>query len=281
MARTQTEILDAIRADFVANLTLQEAYGLDPELTFAQQFSTVSLEAIITYIVASAIYLHELIVDQKATELETQIAAEYPFSFAWYEREAKKFQLGDTLAYDEATYKFTYPVFDEDKQIIKYVAIRQREVSGVTTLQVFAAKADKVALSAPELAAFSTYMEEIAAAGTHFQFISLAPDQLEIESTIVYDPQVIDGNGNSLADGTNTVETAINSYLNGIKYSGIFNRTKLVDAIQQAAGVLDVALGDVYLNAGLNNAQSFESPSGFFEAYVITTTYTAGNKNDY
>jgi len=41
------------------------------------------------------------------------------------------------------------------------------------------------------------------------------------------------------------VEDAINNYLHGIVYGGSLNKTKLVDAIQGAAGVVDVVLGEV------------------------------------
>lgn len=281
MTRTLDEIVQAIRADFVANITLTETYGLDQTKTFDEQFSKVSLEAILTYIVASAIYLHELIIDSKQTDIEAQIGAAYPFSPQWYHDQALLFQYGDSLAFDESTYKFNYAIVDSAKQIVQFVAIRQREIEGVTKLQVFAAKAEKVALSASELAAFTAYVQQIGAAGTHFEFISLNPDQLVINLTVTYNPQLIDGIGTLLADGSNPVNDAVTDYLDGIKYSGKFNRTKLVDAIQEALGVFDIVLGDVSMNGDLTNTQSFESPSGFFKAQTINVTYTAGNADDY
>lgn len=281
MARTIDQIKQAIRADFVANITLQEAYGLDPAKSFDEQFSNVSIEAIWTFIVASAIYLHELIMDKKQADIEAQIAATYPFSFAWYYDQAKAFQLGDTLQFDESTYKFTYPVVDESKQVIEHVAIRQREIAGVTKLQVFAAKANKAALSASELAAFEAYIKKIGAAGTHFEFISLNPDQLEVNLTVTYDPQLVDSSGALIADGTKPVDDAVATYLDTIKYSGKFNRTRLIDSVQAAAGVFDAVLGDVNMNGDLTNTQQFESPSGFFQAQTINVTYTPGNADDY
>ena len=279
--RTFKEILDAIRADWVASFVLQDSYGIDPEKTFEEQFSAVSIEAIMTYVSASAIYLHELVVNAKANELEAKIASEYPFKKDWYKRQALAFQLGDLIVFDEDSQKFGYPVADESKQIVKFVAIRERVIEGVTKLQVYVTKADKAALSAGELSAFSAYMKQIAAAGTHFQFISLAPDQLTIKITVTYNAQLIDSNGNALADGTKPVDLAITAYLDSIKYSGMFNRTRCIDAVQAASGVLDAVLGDVTMNADLVNTQLFESPSGFFQASTINVIYTAGNADDY
>lgn len=277
MARTLDEIKAAIRADFVGNITLQEAYGLDATKTFDEQFSAVSLESIWTFIVATAIYLLELIIDQKQTDIESMIASDYPFSFPWYYDMARQFQLGDSLVFDETTYKFAYATPDATKQIVQYVAIRQREVSGVTKLQVYSAKANKAALSASELAAFQAYIQQIGAAGTHFEFISLAPDALTINLTVTYDPQVVGYDGTRLNGTGKPVDEAVAAYLDGIKYSGSFSRTKLVDAVQAADGVIDVVIGDVDLNGELANGQTFESPSGFFTAETINVTYTAGN----
>jgi hypothetical protein len=273
MARTLDEIKQAIRADFVANITLQEAYGLDPAKTFDEQFSKVSLEAVFTFIVASAIYLFELIVDQKKAEVENMVAVEMPFSIPWYYAKSLAFQLGDLVTFDETTYKFAYPVIDETKRIVKYAAIRQREVSGVTRLQVFASKANKAALTANELNAFKAYIKGIGAAGTHFDFVSLAPDQLTINLTVYYNPQLIGGDGTSTSGGNKPVNDAIDSYLGAIKYGGAFNRTKLIDVVQAASGVYDAVLGDVRMNGDLVNTQSFESPSGFYVAATVTAIY--------
>jgi len=159
------------------------------------------------------------------------------------------------------------------KQIIKFTTIRQRQVEGVTKLQVFATKANKTALTTDELAAFSAYITQTGAAGTHFEFISLNPDQLIINLTVYYDPQILSSTGVSLSDGTKPIEISINSYLNGIKYGGTFNRTRQTDAVQLASGVNDVVLGDISVNADLNNLQSFESASGFYTAQTINAIY--------
>ena len=279
--RSHTEILSAIRADFVANLALQEAYEIDAEKTFEEQFSQISVESALTYIVASAIYLHELIVNDKATELESKIASEYPFTKNWYKVQFLAFQLGDNLVFDEIEQKFQYPAIDESKQKVKFVAIREREVEGVSKLHVYVTTSDKAALTVGELDAFKAYAKQIGAAGTHFQFTSLAPDQLEINLVVTYNPQLLGNSGESLADGINTVNNAIAAYLDGIRYSGMFNRTKCIDSVQNATGILDAVLGGMKMNGDTVNTQSFESPSGFFNAQTINVTYTAGNADDY
>ena len=148
-------------------------------------------------------------------------------------------------------------------------------------MQIYAAKTGKAALSAPELAAFQSYIKQIGAAGTHFQFISLGPDQLQITLNVTYNPQIISGTGEMHDSGAKTVDSAITDYLNNIKYSGRFNRSGLIDAVQNAQGVLDAVLGVVKMNGDTIDTQSFESPSGFYNASAINVTYTAGDIDDY
>lgn len=275
MGRTLNEILLATRQAWVEDQVLRGVYGLDVDKSWDDQFSAVSVESAITYVVSYVIWLYEQIVFANSTEISAQIASQQPFSVPWYTSIAKAFQLGDQLEYNEDTYKFGYSVIDTAKQIVKYVAIRQRQVEGVTKLQVFATKADKAAMTADELSAFSSYITQCGAAGTHFQFISLAPDSLEINLTVYYDPQILSSSGLLLSDGSNPIQTAVNEYLNGIQYAGVFNRTKLTDSIQLATGIKDVLLGDVRLNGDLNNNRQFESASGFYQATTINVTYYA------
>lgn len=279
MARTLNEILLATRQAWIDNLVLRSAYELDPDQSWDDQFSSVSIESAITYVVSYVIWLFENIVYDQSDYITAQIAAQQPFSIPWYTAIAKAFQLGDQLIFNESTYKYGYESIDEEKQIVKYVAIRQRQIEGVTKLQIFATKANKTAMTADELAAFSSYIFQRGAAGTHFQFISLSPDTLVINMSVYYDPQLLSASGLSLSDASDPVRDAINAYLDSITYAGAFNRAKLTDAVQNADGVNDVILGDVLLNGDVNNARQFESASGFYSATTINVSYYADQSN--
>jgi hypothetical protein len=272
--RTLDDILQSIRADFVGNLTLRDLYGLDPDRTFDEQFSQASIEAVFSWITAGAIYLYEKIVEDKKNEITAQIASEYPFSVAWYYNRAREFQRGYTLVFDENTYRFSYPEIDESARIIKHVAVRQIIADGITKLKIYSAKENKAMLTASEFEAFKAYMTQIGAAGTHFEFVPPTPvDQLRLKYTVYRDPQVLNSQGERLSGGGRPVNEAIERYLDTIKYGGLFVRTKSVDAIQAADGVVDVLLDEIILNNVSTDARSFDSPSGFFEAQEIEVTY--------
>lgn len=276
MARTFSEILLSVRNEFISNITLQGIYGLDVSKSWDEQFSTVSVESALTYVFSFCIYLYEQIINSKIEEIASKIATEHEFSIPWYYAISKAFQLGDSLEFDDNTYKHEYAVIDATKQIVKYVAVRQRQIYGLTKLQIFASKENKIALTSDELAAFSSYINKKGAAGTHFDFVSLNPDLLDIHIAVYYDAMYIKNTGESLSTGIKVVDQAINSYLDNIEYGGQFNRTKLIDAIQSVTGVNDVEIGAIYLNEDLNNSRQFESQSGFYKANLISATYYAG-----
>ena len=278
-ARTFSEILLATRTGFVQNSTLQDAYALDATLSFDDQFGKTSVESALTYVFSFCIWIYESIIFSKSDEIVATINTEHEFSIPWYKALALAFQLGDSLVYNESTFKHDYATIDASKQIVKYATIRQRQIEGVTKLQVFATKANKAAMTVDELSAFSGYFTQKGAAGTHFQFISLAPDNLILNLTVFYDPQILKSNGEKLSDGTKPVDIAINNYLNGIQYGGMFNRTKETEEILASDGVIDAVLANVYMNDDLKTDREFESPSGFFNAQTINVTYTASYEN--
>ena len=277
--KTFTEVLAATRQAFIENLTLQSYYDFDSSLSWNEIFSGVSFEGALTYVFAFLVYVFRSDVADTADEITATIATEHEFSIPWYRDIALAFQLGDMLVHNETTYKHDYAAIDATKQIVKFAQVRRKLIAGVTTLQVFATKEGKAAMTVDELAAFNGYMTGKGAGGDHFQFISLAPDNLTLNMTVYYDPQILKSTGEKLSDGTKPVDLAIADYLNNIKYAGAFNRTKQTDAIQAADGVIDIVLGDVLLNGDLNPNREFESASGFYNAQTINVTYTAANAN--
>lgn len=77
------------------------------------------------------------------------------------------------------------------------------------------------------------------------------------------------------------MEDAIAAYIDGIRYGGVFNKTKLVDAIQAVDGVVDVILGDVKHAAHGQSlvtleGQNAESVGGLFNC-VSTISYLVQN----
>lgn len=264
MARTIQEIGTYIKTLFVSDETVQEVYGITTDKTFDEQFSKVSLEAILIYVFASSVWLLEQLWDAFRVETEQRINEAYVTSFSWYFRKALEFQQGDHLSFDEKTYSFKYPVIDKSKQVIKNIAIRQVTDDGVTKLKVYFSDQSKQPLTGDLRTSFETYMKEIGAAGTHYLFVSEAPDNLRVHLRIYYDPLVLDSTGTRLEGGGKPVEETVESYLNSLEYGGTFYASKLVDMIQKTEGVKDVELDGTTWKDTKENRRKIDAESGAF-----------------
>lgn len=280
MARTIRQIKSAMTAQFMADITIIERYGLTAGANFEDTFSPVSLESIWFSIVASAIFMLETLFDAFREDVDAKIAQAVVASIPWYHKIALEFQYGDALVFDEETQAFVYATPDESKQIVKYAACR--DVGGMVSILVSKQNSSgPVVLSSAELAAFDAYMRQRKPAGVLLQTASFSPDLVRVNARVQYDPQVINASGQLIADTSiYPVESAINKYLADIVYGGDLNKTKLVDAIQQAEGVVDVVLNSVqakpasagsYTTVTGNN---YTSRSGSFKSNNLRNSIT-------
>ncbi len=268
MARSIAEIKQTMTNAFMADSTVRERYGLSENDTFDDSFSVVSIENILFYIVAACSHVLEVLFDQFKADVDEKISRAVVASVPWYYKIAKEFQYGDALVFNEATQQYSYPKENEKKRLVKYVAVRDRGTS-VEILASAEAGGQPAILSDDVLTAFKQYLNRVKIAGVILSVRSLPADSISITATIRIDPLVIDRTGTRIEDGSFVVENAVNAYLRNIIYGGTFNKTKLVDAIQNVEGVLDVELHACkYSTDGMTyndiNGNNYTAVSGSF-----------------
>ena len=268
MARSIAEIKQTMTNAFMADSTVRERYGLSENDTFDDSFSVVSIENILFYIVAACSHVLEVLFDQFKADVDDKISRAVVASVPWYYKIAKEFQYGDALVFNEATQQYSYPKEDEKKRLVKYVAVRDRG-SSVEILASGETGGQPTVLSDDVLTAFKQYLNRVKIAGVILSVRSLPADSISITATIRIDPLVIDRTGTRIEDGSFVVENAVNAYLRNIIYGGTFNKTKLVDAIQNVEGVLDVELHACkYSTDGMTyndiNGNNYTAVSGSF-----------------
>ena len=261
MARTIREIKAAMTQQFMSDPTIVEMYGFTEGAVFEDTFSAVSLESVWFSIVASAIYVLETLFDLFRADVDKKISGAVVASIPWYHKIALEFQYGDSLVFDEATQGFVYPVVDTTKQLVKFAACRDMGGGVYVLVSGADSSGDPVALSSDVLSAFESYLRERKPAGVILSVNSLNPDLVRSVMTVQYDPQVLTPDGELITDpSVKPVEDAVNSYLKGIVYGGVLNKTKLVDAVQGARGVIDVVLTSVSVKPA--NGSSYEVVTG-------------------
>lgn len=278
MARTVSEISQSIKAAFIADETLKNAYSLETGKSFDEQFSKVSLEAIIIYIVALAHNLIERVMDTFSAEIDSRINATYLGSIPWFYQKVLDYQHGYLLSFNQQKYTFEYSEVNESAKVIKYAAVRQVEDT-ITKLKIYVANANKEPITSEQLTAFQEYMRRVGPAGIHYEFVNENADLLKISIQVIFDPLVLKSTGQKLTDGSYPVREAIQAYVDGITFGGIFNKTRLIDAIQSAEGVVDIILIELEHSEyggefATVTGQNVESSAGAFVVDTIADTYT-------
>ncbi|MBR4583133.1 MAG: hypothetical protein IKO34_04900 [Bacteroidales bacterium] len=294
MARTIKEIADGMKEYFVENsdvrnlYNLNDAWGNRPGTStsldfYNTHFSVVSIETIFIYLIATVANAIEALFDQHKADITHIVETERFGLPGWYKKMALQFRYGadlDENYYDpDGDFADTdiYPAEyqnNEHPQIVKYAyAEETAEHLGVT---IKVAKTDDNDDLCPlddgtndtqnEIAAFEAYMNRIKPAGIPITVINKPADTLVLYLTVLYNPLVMNGNGELVSDtSVKPVETAIQQYLNSIEFNGRFIPMKLIDAVQLAEGV---KVADITSATGQHAGYSPEPIGMFYTPYA-------------
>lgn len=244
MARSILEIYDEMVTEKqqqaalnVYQPNIDNSQNLLNDLTSA---SKVAVWRTALFIVAVAIYTHEVIFDRHKEEIETRAQEIITGPTQWYADQCFLFQYGDTLTWNGK--KYVYDPINEQNRIIKRAAVI--EAAGQVRIKVAKIQNNLPApLSASELTSFKSYIALIKFAGSNIAIISRDADLLKISFDVYYDPLVLNSSGELISNTSiKPVEVAINSYIQELPFNGILNLTKLVDSVQAAEGVIDPIL---------------------------------------
>ena len=243
MSRTLETIYDELIAE---KESLSELNGLTPVgtasfselLATLTSTSTAAVWRLWLWIVAFAVWTHESLWDLAKEELAAVEASLHPGTARWYHLKALAYQHGDSLTWDGDAY-----VYDPVDLTARVVEVASVTVSGgVVRVKVSKLDGDDLPtpLSAAEETGFESYMDEIKIAGTPLLVINLEPDKFKFYGKVVYDPAVLAPDGSLLSDPSSyPVHDAVNSYLAGLPFDGLFRTNHLVDAMQAVDGVID------------------------------------------
>ena len=258
MARTVKQIKKSMTDEFMSSDVIRRKYGFSENDTFESVFSAVSFESILFGIVASAAYVLESLFDIFRQDVDKKIATAVLSTVPWYHKIALQYQHGDPLVLDDNTMQYGYETISPDKQVVKYAACRDK--GGYVYILAAGADANGRPERLPDsiLTPFKQYMNDLKPAGVPIDIYSSDPDSIRIYMNVQYDPLVMNEDGSLIEEpSVYPVEEAITQYLYGIEYGGVFNKTKLVDAVQNTAGVQDLALQYVEVRSASDNADNY------------------------
>lgn len=238
MARTIEQIKKEMTDAWLKNETLQQAYGFTADSEWLTVYSKVSLENIICYIMAAAIWTHEKLFDVHTAEVEDYIAQMKPHTLRWYVNKVKAFRSGRDLVEGTDGYDDT-DLTEEDIAALQPVKFAAASESDATVYMKVATETGgvKSPITADQLTGLKAYLAEVKDAGVRVELINEAGCRLKLTLDIYYNPMVLDSSGASLADGSKPVEAAIKAYIENLPFNGEYRNSALIDALQAVDGV--------------------------------------------
>lgn len=253
--RTIQEIKKAMTDEIMSNEGLVKAMGLDPEMEWESQVSSVGIINLLLYIVAVAQYATEWMFEQFKADVEKRIDAALPGTISWYWNKVMNFQYGTDL-----NQYGNYDLIDPSRMIISHCSV----LEVYNGIMVKVNKGDDFdVLDEKEKNALAAYLNRIKFAGTAVSVYSYQPDDLNLEIKIWRNPLVLNDDGSAVSgDGRNLIEEAVKKYLDGIVYGGRFNKTKLIDAIQSVEGVEDIIITSCRFKAYNSDATETKLQNG-------------------
>ena len=257
----------------IQTLILQ-AKSQEPALSELNSTSKVAIWRLWVYIIAVAIWSLEKLFDLHRADIDKRLSELKPHTARWYRSKALAFQYGFDLLPDSD--KFNNQGHTEEaieaSKIVKYSAVIESKHEGRLIVKIAGEQGEQLQpITEPQKQAFEAYLQEIKDAGVRLSVVNYQPDILHLQMKIVYDPLVLDSNGQSITNATKPVETAIKDYLKRLPFNGELVLAHLIDALQQAEGV---KIPHLVLAQSKNITSNSEY--GAFETIEISKIPTAG-----
>ena len=264
MARTLKEIKDEMTSTFVKERAVVYAYDLHTEKSFDQQFSAASIENLIFYAFAFAVWVLETLFDKHAAEVDARIELLAPHTLRWYVNKTKAFMYGYKLKLvEDSDYYDTSGMSETDiekAQVVKFANATESN----TVVYIKVAGADQngnpVPLPASQLTALRSYMNTVKDAGVSVQIRNEAADIMKVELVVYYDPTLMNANGTD-NDAKKPVNDTIRRVITSLPFNGLYRNSDLLAALNdlKAVEVVDI----ISVQAKAANDADFHNVTGF------------------
>ena len=264
MARSIQEIQELI----------YQAKTQEPALNELNSTSKVAIWRLWVYIIVVAIWSLEKLFDLHRADIDKRLLELKPHTARWYRNKALAFQYGFDLLPDSD--KFNNAGRSEEQieasKIVKYSAVVESLNEGRLIVKIATEQGDTLRpITEAQKMSFEAYLATIKDAGVRLSVVNYKPDILHLRMKIVYDPLMLDSNGQSITNAFKPVERAIKDYLKNLPFNGELVLAHLIDALQQSEGVKIPHLV-LAQSKNINSGGEY----GAFETIEISKIPTAG-----
>lgn len=239
MARTTQDIRRSISEAFITDPTIQQGYHLTPGKTFEEQFSKVSLEAILFWAFASAIHALEELFDLHRKDVAELVAEAEPHTLRWYARKAKAYLHGYALLpySDKYDTSALTPEQMSSASVVHYAVAS--EVGNVIYLKVAGAddKGKPIVLTDDVITPFKAYIHQVKDAGVPVRVISAPGDKLRLTLSVYIQPVLLSHGGKPSDDYQATIRKTIEGNISSLPFDGVLRLSDIVVALSHISGV--------------------------------------------
>lgn len=221
---------------FMNDSTLAEQYGFTVGASWSKTFSAVSIENLLLYIVAVAIWALEVLMDKHTQEIETYIAQMKPHSLRWYVRMAKAYRHGYPLIDGTDTYADMPEEDIEAAEVVKFAAASESDAT-VYIKVATEENGKKKPLTVEQLAGLREYLAEVKDAGVRVDITNERACKLKLQLDVYYNPMIIGSDGVNHLSSKNDIVEAIRGYIENLPFNGEYRNSSLIDALQAVEGV--------------------------------------------
>ena len=288
MARTIEEIKKDMTTEWMKQPAVMSAYGLDGKKAFKDCFSAASLENILFYVFAFAVWSLESLFDLHRDEVDLLIERFEPHTLRWYVAKAKNYMQGYSLVTDCDYYDTSKLSASEIEaaRVVKYAVATEKNTVVYIKVARQGEDGNPQSLTAGQLAGLRSYLEEIKDAGVSIQVRNEPADSMQISLVIYYDPTLltISSNGTGvLPDGSEPVRETVKSVITGLPFNGVFRKSDLMAALQDLPCVKVADITSVKVKAknavtGPVEVVGYSVPeSGYYEITSLDVDYKPYN----
>lgn len=238
MARTLTQIHNAILQDIASNAVLAAALTSN---------SLYAIFRLFTFIIASAIFIHEGFFDQHSQEINTMIYNQKSGRVSWYKTMALNFQYGFDLVQDKDYFDNGNATQEEIEasKIIKYSAVNESDNESRVIIKIAGETDGSLShfTDLNQVEAIEAYFKEIKWPGK-ITIINYKADKLYLNIQIKRDPLRLthDGMDKGPDGGNYPVVEALKEFMKELDFNGELKLSAMVDKMQGIPGVLDATV---------------------------------------
>ena len=234
--RTLTQIHNAMLQDIASNAVLAAALTSN---------SLYAIFRLFTFIIASAIFIHEGFFNQHSQEINAMIYNQKSGRVSWYKTMALNFQYGFDLVQDKDYFNNGNATQEaiEASRIIKYAAVNESDNESRVIIKIAGETDGSLShfTDLNQVEAIEAYFKEIKWPGK-ITIINYKADRLYLNIQIKRDALVLNNQGMSILDGNYPVVEALKEFMKELDFNGELKLSAMVDKMQSIPGVLDATV---------------------------------------